>query len=226
MRLLVIEDDRRAADYLARGLAESGHVVDRIDDGPTGLAMAGEGIYDVIVLDRRLPGLDGVALVLELRRRDARTPVLMVSALGSAADRVAGIRAGCDDYLVKPYAFAEILARIEALARRSDGSRRQDVLEVADLSVDTRQRTARRGARELHLQYREFLLLELLVRRAGQVVTRSMLLEAAWDYDFEPRGNIIDMHMHRLRRKVDDGFAETLIQTVAGAGYCLRPGPA
>ena len=223
MRLLVIEDDRRAADYLIRGLAESGHVVDRVEDGPTGLAMAGEGLYDVIVVDRRLPGMDGIALVSQLRLTDRHTPVLMVSGLGTTADRVAGIAAGCDDYLVKPYAFAELLARLEALARRADASRRQHVLTVADLAVDTRTRAARRGARELKLQYREFLLPELLMRRSGQVVTRGMLLEAAWDYEFEPRGNIIDMHMHRLRRKVDQDPAQALIHTVAGAGYCLRP---
>ena len=222
MRLLVIEDDKRAADYLARGLAESGHVVDRIEDGATGLAMAGEGMYDVVVVDRRLPGMDGIALVQRLRLTDRQTPVLMVSGLGAAAERVAGLQAGCDDYLVKPYAFAELLARLEALARRADGSRRQHILTVADLAADTRTRSARRGACDLKLQYREFLLLELLMRRAGQVVTRAMLLEAAWDYNFEPRGNIIDMHMHRLRRKVDHGHALALIHTVPGAGYCLR----
>lgn len=221
MRLLIIEDDARAADYLLRGLRESGHVVDSVGDGRTGLAMASEGLYDVVVLDRRLPDLDGIKLIAQLRLHDSRTAVLMVSALGTAADRVEGIRAGCDDYLVKPYAFAEIVARIQALGRRADASRRQDVLELADLLMDTRRRTALRGGRDLQLQYREFLLLEMLMRRPGQVVTRSMLLEAAWDYEFEPRGNIIDMHMHRLRRKVDTG-AIALIHTVAGAGYCLR----
>ena len=224
MRVLVIEDDQRAADYLTRGLAESGHVVDRVGDGRTGLAMAGEGLYDVLVVDRRLPGMDGIALVSQLRLTDRHTPVLMVSGLGTPAERVAGLQAGSDDYLVKPYAFAELLARLEALARRADGSRRQHVLAVADLAADTRTRSARRGERDLKLQYREFLLLELLMRRTGQVVTRGMLLEAAWDYAFEPRGNIIDMHMHRLRAKVDHGQGPALIHTVAGAGYCLRAG--
>lgn len=222
MRLLVIEDDRRSAQYLARGLAESGHVADQVADGATGLAMAGEGIYDVVIVDRRMPGMDGMALLAQLRQRDTRTPVLMVSALGSTEERVAGLRAGADDYLVKPYAFAEMLARLEALGRRGDASRRQPVLELAGLRVDTAGRTAQRDGRALDLQPREFLLLELLMRRAGQVVTRAMLLEAAWDYDFEPRGNIIDMHMHRLRRKVDHGHGEALLHTVAGAGYCLR----
>lgn len=225
MRLLIVEDDRRSADYLVRGLAESGHVVDRVADGPTGLVMAGEGIYDVVIVDRRLPGLDGISLVTQLRRGGATTPVLMVSALGGTADRVAGIQAGCDDYLAKPYAFAELLARVDALGRRGDASRRLHTLTVADLSLDTRSRAARRGARELRLQYREFLLLELLMRRSGQVVSRGMLLEAAWDYDFEPRGNIIDMHLHRLRRKVDQAEEAPLIHTVAGAGYCLQAGP-
>ncbi len=222
MRLLLIEDDTRSAQYLIRGLAESGHVADHVADSATGLAMAGEGIYDVVVLDRRLPGLDGIAWLEQLRRSDRRTPVLMVSALGSAQQRVEGLRAGADDYLVKPYAFAEILARIEALARRNDASRRQPVLTLADLTLDTVARTARRGGRDLQLQPREFQLLELLLRRPGQVLSRAMLLEAAWDYDFDPRGSIIDMHMHRLRRKVDHGFAVALIHTVPGAGYCAR----
>jgi len=222
MRLLLIEDDARSARYLMRALNESGHVSDHIADGATGLAMAREGIYDVIVLDRRMPGLDGIALLTALRCVDRDTPVLMVSALGTTQERVDGLRAGADDYLVKPYAFAEILARLEALARRSDASRRQAVLVVADVTLDTAVRSARRGARPLHLQPREYALLEQLMRRAGQVVTRAMLLEAAWDYDFDPRANIIDMHMHRLRAKVDQEGEAALIHTVAGAGYCMR----
>jgi two-component system, OmpR family, response regulator len=221
MRLLVVEDDRRTAEYLARGLAESGHVVDCAGDGATGLAMAHEGIYDVIVIDRRLPGLDGIELIGRLRLRDVHTPALMISGQASTTDCIEGLRAGCDDYLVKPYAFAEILARIEALGRRADKSRQQHILRIADLALDTRLRTARRGGCDLKVQHREYLLLELLMRQAGQVVTRDMLLEAAWDYNFEPRGNIIDMHMHRLRRKVDDGFAIALIHTIAGAGYLM-----
>jgi two-component system OmpR family response regulator len=222
MRLLLIEDDPRSARYLMRALAESGHVPDHVQDGATGLAMAREGIYDVIVLDRRMPGLDGIALVEQLRRFDAGTPVLMVSALGTTQERVDGLRAGADDYLVKPYAFAEILARLEALARRNDASRRQAVLVLADVTLDTVARSAQRGARALQLQPREYALLEQLMRRAGQVVTRAMLLEAAWDYDFDPRANIVDMHMHRLRAKVDQQGEPALIHTVAGAGYCMR----
>jgi two-component system OmpR family response regulator len=222
MRLLVVEDDARAASYLARGLGESGHIVDHATDGETGLVMALEGIYEALVVDRRLPVVDGISLVRRLRERDAVTPVLMVSAIATMADRVAGLHAGCDDYLAKPYAFAELLARLEALGRRADRSRRVSVLHVAELELDTRSRTASRAGHEIHLQHREFLLLEHLMRHAGQVVTRSMLLEAAWDYEFEPRGNIIDMHMHRLRLKIDTGFAHPLIHTVLGAGYVIR----
>jgi len=221
MRLLIVEDDERVARYLVRGLSESGHVVDRAADGDTGLALANEGIYDALIVDRRLPGLDGLTLVRRLREEDASTPVLMLSAIGAPADRVEGMRAGCDDYLAKPYAFAEVLARLEALGRRADRARRLSVLRVADLELDTMGRRASRGGHEIRLQHREYLLLEFLMRHAGQVVTRSMLLEAVWNYDFDPRGNIIDMHMHRLRQKVDQGFDGPLIHTVLGAGYMI-----
>jgi len=221
MRLLIVEDDDRGGRYLVRGLAESGHIVDRASDGETGLALALEGIYDVLIVDRRLPALDGVALVRRLRKHGVATPVLMLSAIASAADRVAGLHAGCDDYLGKPYAFAEVLARVEGLARRADKARGQAVLQVADLTLDTQARRAFRGGHTIDLQHREFLLLEHLIRHAGRVVTRSMLLEAAWDYDFEPRGNIIDMHMHRLRRKIDHAFDRQLIHTIPGAGYMI-----
>jgi two-component system OmpR family response regulator len=221
MRLLIVEDDDRAGRYLVRGLSESGHVADRVADGDTGLALALEGIYDVLLVDRRLPGLDGITLVQQLRDRGITTPVLMLSAIANTADRVAGLHAGCDDYLAKPYAFAEVLARVEGLARRADKARGQPVLRVSDLTLDTQGRRASRAGRAIDLQHREFLLLERLMRHTGQVVTRSMLLEAAWDYDFEPRGNIIDMHMHRLRRKIDQGFGRQLIHTIPGAGYML-----
>jgi two-component system, OmpR family, response regulator len=222
MRLLIVEDDDPAARYLARGLTESGHVVDRAADGELGLALASEGIYDGLIVDRLLPLLDGITLVRRLRERDTATPVLMLSAIGGTSDRVEGLRAGCDDYLAKPYSFAEVLARMEALARRSDRARGSLVLRAGDLELETKSRTASRNGREIRLQHREFLLLEYLVRHIGQVATRSMLLEAAWDYDFEPRGNIIDMHVHRLRQKVDLGFAYPLIHTVPGAGYMVR----
>jgi two-component system, OmpR family, response regulator len=169
-------------------------------------------------VDRRLPALDGIALVQRLRKQGVATPVLMLSAIAGAADRVAGLHAGCDDYLAKPYAFAEVLARVEGLARRADKARGQAVLQVADLTLDTMGRRATRGEHAIDLQHREFLLLEHLMRRAGQVVARSMLLEAAWDYDFEPRGNIIDMHMHRLRRKIDHAFDRRLHPHDTGRG--------
>lgn len=221
MRLLVVEDDERGASYLVRGLAESGHVVDRAADGETGLALASEDIYDVLIVDRRLPGLDGIALVTHLRAAGHDTPVLMLSAMAGMRDRVEGMRAGCDDYLAKPYAFAELLARIEAVARRVDRARHQALLVVGDLRFDPAGRRATRGGREIALQHRECLLLELLMRHAGHVVTRSMLYEAGWGYDFEPKGNFIDRHVYRLRRKIDHGHAEPLIRTVRGAGYMI-----
>jgi two-component system OmpR family response regulator len=222
VRILIAEDDDRTANYLVRGLTESGHIVDRVADGETALAMALEGIYEALVLDRMLPAMDGLTLVRRLREQDPRTPVLMLSAVASTVDRVEGMRAGCDDYLTKPYVFAELLARLEALGRRADRSRRLSVLRVGDLELDTVGRTVSRAGRPISLQRREFLLLEQLLRHAGQVVTRSMLLEAAWDYDFEARGNIVDMHIHRLRKKVDEGFSCPLIRTVPSAGYMIR----
>jgi two-component system, OmpR family, response regulator len=226
MRILIVEDDARTSRILARGLTESGHIVDTAGDGATGLALAREGIYTVVITDRRLPSLDGLEWVRQLRAERKATPVLMLSAVASAVDRAEGLRAGCDDYLAKPYAFAELLARIEALARRADASRGRDTLCIADLTIDVRARTGMRGGRDLSLQRREFFLLECLVRHAGHVVTRSMLLDAAWSYDFEPRANVIDMHVNRLRNKVDKGFAVALIHTVAGAGYVLKEGNA
>ncbi len=208
MRVLVAEDDQRTADYLVRGLTESGHIVDRVADGEAALAMALEGIYEALVLDRKMPGIDGVTLVRRLRLRDQRTPVLMLSGVATMADRVEGLRAGCDDYLTKPYSFSELLARLDALGRRTDRSRER--------------RTVMRAGRVIDLQRREYLLLEALLRHANQVVTRSMLLEAAWTYDFDALGNVVDMHIHRLRQKIDEGFAHPLIRTVLGAGYTVR----
>jgi two-component system OmpR family response regulator len=223
VRLLVAEDDSEIARFLVRGLNESGHVVDHAADGETGWALAQEEIHDVLLLDRRLPGLDGLSLVRALRAAGSTVPVLMLSAVASTADRVEGMRAGCDDYLAKPFAFAELLARVEALGRRArTGSNRPPgALRVADLVLDPAAYTVTRGGRAIALQRREFLLLEYLLRHAGQVVTRAMLLAAAWDYEFEPRGNIVDMHMHRLRQKLDDGEHVKLLHTVPGAGYML-----
>lgn len=228
MRVLVIEDDARAAAYLVRGLSESGHVVDAVEDGRSGLDMALEGIHDVLIVDRKLPLLDGIALVQELRRQEVlrqvrRTPVLMLSALDSTAQRVEGLRAGCDDYLAKPYAFVEVLARLDALMRGRDqvAGPASRILRAGKLQLDTAARTVIRDGKTLNLQHRESLILEKLMRHCDEVVTRSMLLEAAWDYDFDPIDNVIDKHIYRLRQKLDAGFSGSLIQTVPGAGYRL-----
>ncbi|MFS8112214.1 response regulator transcription factor [Rhizobium jaguaris] len=221
MRILIVEDDEKTAAYLTRGLSESGYIVDRAPDGDTGLTMALEGIYDAMILDRMLPGMDGLDIVRRLRDDQLELPILMISALATTSHRIEGLRAGCDDYLVKPYAFSEVLARLEALSRRASRHRDTSMLRVGDLELDLRRRSAARAGRPIALHHREFLLLQTLMLHAGQVVTRSMLLEAGWNYDFEPRGNIIEMHIHRLRRKLDNGFDMQLIQTVPGAGYMI-----
>ncbi|ENN89719.1 response regulator in two-component regulatory system with PhoQ [Rhizobium freirei PRF 81] len=223
MRLLVVEDDDRSAAYLKRGLSESGHVVDVASDGELGLALAMELIYDGLIVDRLLPKLDGIELVRRLREMKVNVPVIMVSALASSMDRVEGLRAGCDDYLAKPFFFSELLARIEAITKHFVSDGHENTLVVGDLSLDIRRRIARRNERIIDLQFREFLLLQTLMRNAGSVVTRSMLLEAAWDYAFDPRGNIVDMHVHRLRKKIDMGTTTSMITTVPGAGYLIKP---
>ena len=222
MKLLVIEDDREAAAYIAKGLSESGYVVDHAAEGRTGLFMATSGNYDALIVDRMLPGVDGLALIAALRAAEIRTPVLILSALGAVDDRVKGLRAGSDDYLVKPFAFSELLARIEALLRRGSGATAATRLKVGDLEMDLLARTTQRGGQDLELLPREFRLLEFLMRHAGQVVTRTMLLETVWDYHFDPQTNVIDVHISRLRQKIDKGFARPLLHTVRGAGYCLR----
>ena len=222
MRVLVIEDDGEAAEYMMKGLRESGHLVDLAEDGETGLALASDGHYDVVVVDRMLPKLDGLEVVKKLRAGDNPTPVLFLSALGEVDDRVRGLTAGGDDYLVKPYAFSELLARIEALGRRPVPDPVTTSLRVADLEVDLLRRQASRGGVPINLQPREFRLLEYLMRHAGQVVTRTMLLENVWEYHFDPQTNVIDVHISRLRGKIDKDFDEPLLQTVRGAGYCLR----
>ena len=222
MKLLVIEDDREAAAYIAKGLSESGYVVDRAGDGREGLFMATSGAYDALIVDRMLPQMDGLALIAALRSAEIRTPVLILSALGAVDDRVKGLRAGGDDYLTKPFAFAELLARLEALLRRGAGSAATTKLKVGELEMDLLARSVTRGGRELDLLPREFRLLEFLMRHAGQVVTRTMLLENVWDYHFDPQTNVIDVHISRLRQKIDKGFAKPLLHTVRGAGYLLR----
>ncbi len=222
MQILVIEDDANTAKYLQKGLTESGHSVDHSPDGKDGLFMAMQGRYDVLVVDRMLPGLDGLAIIQTLRAASDQTPVLILSALGEVDDRVKGLKAGGDDYLVKPFAFSELLARLEALARRKDITQAETTLQVGELTMDLLSRTVKRAGRGIDLQPREFRLLEFLMRHAGQVVTRTMLLEGVWDYHFDPQTNVIDVHISRLRSKIDKSFSHALLHTVRGAGYCLR----
>ena len=222
MRVLVIEDDREAAEYLVKGLKESGITADHAADGEDGLAMAGEGGYDVLIVDRMLPRLDGLALTERLRAEGVETPILFLSALGEVNDRVKGLKAGGDDYLVKPFAFSELLARLEALVRRRTPAEVETTLAVDDLEVDLLARQVTRSDTRIDLQPREFRLLEYLMKHAGQVVTRTMLLEHVWDYHFDPQTNVIDVHISRLRAKIDKDFEKPLLHTVRGAGYCLR----
>ena len=221
MRILVVEDDEQSANYMLKGLRETGFVADHAANGIDGLAMAEGGGYDVLVVDRMMPGMDGVTLVEALRRQGDTTPVLFLSALGEVGDRVKGLKAGGDDYLAKPYAFAELLARIEALTRRGSPTQVETVLRVHDLEMDLLGRKVRRSNRGIDLQPREFRLLEYLMRHSGQVVTRTMLLENVWEYHFDPQTNVIDVHISRLRSKIDKDFDVPLLQTVRGAGYCL-----
>jgi two-component system, OmpR family, response regulator len=222
MRILIIEDDRDAAQYLAKGLRESGHSAEVAEDGREGLLRAAVDQFDVLIVDRMLPNLDGLSLVQHLRKTGNATPVLFLSALGEVDDRVRGLRAGGDDYLTKPYAFSELLARIENLGRRRDQRVAATRLKVADLELDLLSRKATRAGHAIDLQPREFQLLETLMRHAGQVMTRTMLLEQVWNYHFDPQTNVIDVHISRLRQKIDRGFEPPLIHTIRGAGYCVR----
>ena len=224
MRVLVIEDDRETAQFLQKALRESGHVADIAYDGEDGLAAAQTGSYDILIVDRMLPRLDGLSLVRTLRGEGHRTPVLILSALGEVDDRVKGLRAGGDDYLTKPYAFSELLARIEALMRRGDPQEAQTRYVVGDLVLDRLSHRVTRGGEQISLQPREFRLLEYLMRHADQVVTRTMLLEHVWDYHFDPQTNVIDVHISRLRSKIDKNFREPLLHTIRGAGYMIRVG--
>ncbi len=224
-RILVVEDDAATADYVAKGLAQEGFVVDRADNGRDGLFHAIDGAYDAIVLDRMLPGLDGMAVLGSLRAAGIGTPVIILSALGSIDDRVSGLVGGSDDYLTKPFAFAELLARVRLLLRRGDGSAApRTALGCDDLEMDLLARKVRRAGTAIVLQPREFRLLEYLLRHEDQVVTRTMLLEGVWDYHFDPGTNVIDVHISRLRKKIDEGFARPLLHTVRGAGYRLGRG--
>ncbi len=222
MRILLIEDDARVATYVVKGLTEAGHRVEHETDGRRGLRRLVGDSFDVIVLDRMLPGLDGLALLQELRGTGHRTPVLILSALGEVDERVRGLRAGSDDYMAKPFALSELLARVEALGRRPQAGSAPMRVTVDDLEIDLLSREVRRGGRRIDLSNREFRLLEYMARHAGHVLTRTMILEAVWDYNFDPQTNIVDQHISHLRQKVDRGFDPPLIQTVRGAGYSLR----
>jgi len=222
MKILIIEDDREAADYLQKALSEAGHVAHVARNGDDGFSMAEEGGYDVLIVDRMLPKRDGLSIISELRANGDKTPALILSALGEVDDRVTGLRAGGDDYLTKPYAFSELLARVEALSRRGSSRDTETVYRVGDLELDRLSHTVRRGSREIVLQPREFKLLEYLMRHGGQVVTRTMLLENVWDYHFDPQTNVIDVHISRLRSKIEKGFDSPILHTVRGAGYMLK----
>ena len=225
-RILIVEDDAAAAAYLARGLAEAGYAVETASDGRDGLFLASEGVFDLIVADRMLPGLDGLAMIGGLRAAGITAPVLVLSALASVDNRVDGLRSGADDYLCKPYSFAELTARIEVLLRRADrggAEAHKTRLAVGDLEIDLLSRQVHRAGRAIALGAREFTLLEYLTRNAGQVVTRTMMLEKIWNYHFDPGSNVVDVHIGRLRRKLEDGFATPILHTVRGAGYRLAP---
>jgi two-component system, OmpR family, response regulator len=223
MRILVVEDDKDVAGFVVKGLREAGHTVEHADNGRDGLFLAASENFDAIILDRMLPGgIDGLRLLETLRAQDNTTPVLFLSALGQVDDRVKGLKAGGDDYLTKPFAFAELLARVEALARRGKGEGPATKLSVADLEMDLLSRGVKRSGQKIDLQPREFRLLEYLMRHAGQVVTRTMLLEGVWDYHFDPQTNVIDVHISRLRQKIDKPFDVPLLHTVRNAGYMLR----
>src|ERR1700712_3702075 len=223
-KILIIEDDAETRAFVAKGLGEHGHVVDQLADGRDGLFMASDGSYDLIVLDRMLPGLDGLGVLRALRAAGVVTPVLTLSALASVDDRIAGLESGADDYLVKPFAFSELLARVNALLRRADGRTAGTVdtrLTVGDLDIDLLSRTVKRSGRTIELKPREYALLEYFARNSDRVVPRTMLLESVWDYHFDPATNVIDVHVSRLRKKLDEGFDNTLLHTVRGAGYRL-----
>jgi len=222
MKLLLIEDDAETAAFATRGFREHGHVVDHAPDGREGLYLATENNYDVLVVDRMLPKMDGLSLVKSLRSAKIFTPVLFLTTMSGIDDRVAGLEAGGDDYLVKPYAFSELNARVNALARRPPLSEQISVLKVADLEMNLLRRTVTRGGDEIDLQPREFQLLEYLLRHADQVVTRTMLLEGVWDFHFDPRTNIVETHISRLRSKINRGGDPELIHTIRGSGYSLR----
>jgi two-component system OmpR family response regulator len=221
-KILLIEDDRETASYLVRGLGEEGHSVDHVEDGRDGLFRATDGSFDLVILDRMVPGLDGLGLLKAMRAARVETPVLILSALASVTDRIEGLESGSDDYLVKPFSFGELLARVNALLRRGEGKTAQDLrILVGDLEIEPLSRVVKRAGKTIDLKPREYRLLEYLARNEGRVVTRTMLLEQVWDYHFDPGTNVIDVHVSRLRRKLEEGFERPILHTVRGAGYRL-----
>lgn len=222
MKILIIEDDLEAAAYLSKAFREAGHTVEHASDGESGYFMATENSYDVLVVDRMLPRKDGLSVIMDLRKNNIDTPVLILSALGQVDDRVTGLRAGGDDYLPKPYSFTELLARVEVLGRRRGHLEQDMVYKVGDLELDRLSHDVRRQGREILLQPREYRLLEYLMKNAGQVVTRTMLLENVWDYHFDPQTNVIDVHVSRLRAKIEKDFDKPLLRTIRGAGYMIK----
>jgi two-component system OmpR family response regulator len=224
MRILVIEDDEDVSAYISKGMKEAGHTINTADNGKDGLFLATTEDYDVLIVDRMLPELDGLTIIKTIRGAENTTPALILSALGEVDDRVKGLRCGGDDYLVKPFAFAELLARIEILGRRQDnnGTNEQTTLRAGDIELNLLSRKVTRGDQDIDLQSREFRLLEYMLRHKGQIVTRTMLLEHVWDYHFDPQTNVIDVHISRLRSKIDNGFETKTIRTVRGAGYIIE----
>ena len=222
MKLLLIEDDRQLADFIVKGLKEHGHVPDHAADGKDGLFLAASGKYDALIVDRMLHALDGLGIVKMLRATDNHTPVLFLTTMTGIDDRVEGLEAGADDYLIKPFAFAELLARLGALARRPPVSGVRTALRVGDLEMDLLKRSVTRGGKPLDLQPQEFRLLEYLMRSEGRVVTRTMLLENVWNFHFDPQTSVVETHISRLRGKIDKGFNQELLKTLRGVGYCLR----
>jgi two-component system OmpR family response regulator len=223
MRILVVEDDKKIASFVVNGFRQNGFAVDHARDGEEALALMRATPYDAAVLDIMLPKMDGLAVLQELRRAGVKTPVIVLSAKASVDDRVRGLQAGGDDYLTKPFAFSELLARVQALLRRSTQATEPTKLTAADLTMDLLTRQVTRGGKEIELQTREFALLEYLMRNAGRAVTKTMILEHIWDYSFDPQTNIVDVLVHRLRAKVDKDFPMKLIQTIRGVGYSLKP---
>ncbi|MEK6746487.1 MAG: response regulator transcription factor [Pseudomonadota bacterium] len=224
MKILLIEDDKESAKYLLKGLREQGHVVDHCVSGKDGLFMATTEHYDAMIIDRMLPEVDGITIVQTLRASDNQTPIILLTALDKVEERVKGLKVGADDYLAKPYSFSELQARLDAITRRKSGEKATTTLTCADLEMDLLSRTVKRGGKIIDLQAREFSLLEYLMRNHGTVVTRTMLLENVWDYNFDPQTNVIDVHISRLRQKIDKGFDKSLIQTLRGSGYRISGG--